>query len=99
MKRLVALCLFFICIRGNLPAELRKDVEYGKVEGVSLKLDASIPDGPGPFPTAILVHGGGWEAGDKQTYITYIFEPLSEAGFAWFSIDYRLAPEHPGRRR
>ena len=41
------------------------------------------------------MHGGGWEGGDKQTYITYIFEPLSQAGFAWFSIDYRLAPKHP----
>jgi len=22
-----------------------------------------------------------------------LFEPLADAGFAWFSIDYRLAPE------
>ena len=33
-------------------------------------------------------------AGDKQQYITYIFEPLSNAGFAWFSINYRLAPNY-----
>ena len=70
-----------------------KDVEYEKVDGVSLTLDAHVPDGTGPFPTAILVHGGGWVAGDKQQYITYIFQPLSDAGFAWFSINYRLAPQ------
>jgi acetyl esterase len=40
----------------------------------------------------IVVHGGGWEAGDKVTYITPLFEPLARAGVAWFSIDYRLTP-------
>jgi alpha-L-fucosidase 2 len=40
----------------------------------------------------IVVHGGGWEAGDKVTYITPILEPLARAGLAWFSIDYRLTP-------
>ncbi len=40
----------------------------------------------------VLVHGGGWEAGDKVTYITPLFEPLARAGIAWFSIDYRLTP-------
>jgi len=69
------------------------DVQYEKADGVSLMLDAHIPDGQGPFPAAILVHGGGWVAGDKQQYITYIFQPLTDAGFAWFSINYRLAPQ------
>ena len=70
-----------------------KDVEYARVGDIRLTLDASIPDGSGPFPAAILVHGGGWVAGDKRQYINYIFEPLTHAGFAWFSINYRLAPQ------
>jgi acetyl esterase len=71
-----------------------KDIEYSSLGGERLALDAHIPDGPGPFATAILVHGGGWVAGDKQEYINYIFKPLSDAGFAWFSINYRLAPKY-----
>jgi acetyl esterase len=71
-----------------------KDIEFAKPDGGSLTLDAHVPDGPGPFPAAILVHGGGWVAGDKQTYINYLFKPLSDAGFAWFSINYRLAPHY-----
>jgi alpha-L-fucosidase 2 len=70
-----------------------KDIEYSRQAGIRLTLDAHVPEGPGPFPTAILVHGGGWVAGDKQQYITYIFQPLADAGFAWFSINYRLAPQ------
>lgn len=75
-------------------ARMLKNVVYGHAGGIELTLDASIPDGAGPFPAAVLVHGGGWVAGDKQEYITYIFEPLSKAGFAWFSINYRLAPQY-----
>ena len=69
---------------------LRKNIVY-KPE-LKLKLDAWIPPGPGPHPAVILAHGGGWEAGDKVTYLTPILRPLAEAGFAWFSIDYRLTP-------
>ena len=73
---------------------LRTDIEFGKVGDVSLTLDAFVPEGAGPFPTCILVHGGGFVRGDKQSYIKPLFEPLSKAGFAWFTINYRLAPQH-----
>jgi len=73
---------------------LQKDIEFAKVGDVSLKLDAFVPEGKGPFPTCILVHGGGFINGTKQHYITPLFEPLSKAGFTWFTIDYRLAPTH-----
>jgi acetyl esterase len=73
---------------------LRMDIEFAEVSNVSLTLDAFVPEGPGPFPTCILVHGGGFVRGDKQTYIKPLFGPLSEADFTWFTINYRLAPEH-----
>lgn len=76
----------------SLAGEVRKDIEYARPGGVALKLDASIPDGPGPHPAVILVHGGGFLRGDKQTYVPPLFAPLTAGGFAWFSIDYRLAP-------
>lgn len=64
-----------------------------------LAMDAWLPDTSPTVPAAILVHGGGWEAGNKVTYITPLFEPLARAGFAWFSIDYRLTPavRHPAQ--
>ncbi len=75
-------------------AELRKDIEFARVGDISLTLDVFVPDGPGPFPTAILVHGGGFTKGDKTSYITPLFQPLSDAGYVWFTINYRLAPQH-----
>ena len=71
----------------------RTDVEYGAPDGKPLLLDLHVPDGDGPFPAAILVHGGGFDQGSKSTNVRPLFEPLADAGFAWFSIDYRMAPE------
>lgn len=63
---------------------------------VSLKLDAHIPPGKGPFPAVILVHGGGWTNGNKTAnFVLPLFEPLTRTGYTWFTIDYRLAPQYP----
>jgi alpha-L-fucosidase 2 len=71
----------------------KHDVEYGRADGIPLLLDLHVPDGPGPFPAAILVHGGGFDQGSKSTNVRPLFAPLADAGYAWFSIDYRLAPQ------
>jgi alpha-L-fucosidase 2 len=57
-----------------------------------LRLDAWVPKGKGPFPSVIIVHGGGFVRGDKQSYVRPLFDVLARAGFAWFTVDYRLAP-------
>ena len=72
------------------------DIEFTRPGGISITMDAHVPPGAGPFPTVILVHGGGWTGGDKAgKIIEPLFRPLTEGGFAWFSINYRLAPEFP----
>ncbi|HTM47886.1 MAG TPA: alpha/beta hydrolase [Bryobacteraceae bacterium] len=73
---------------------LRSDIEFGRAGDLSLTLDAYVPEGSGPFPAVIVVHGGGWRNGDKQTYVKPLFDPLTQAGFAWFTINYRLAPKY-----
>jgi len=93
----------FIGLAGGLLASgatLTRDIEYGRVGPAILRLDASVPDGAGPFPVAILVHGGGWDHGDKggsekpgsSADITPWFGILDRARFTWFSINYRMAP-------
>lgn len=89
------------CLRAA-DAQFLRDVEYGQAAGVSLKLDVSIPAGEGPFPVAILIHGGGWSGGSKSgsdkpgngADITPWFAAFTAGRFVWFSIDYRLAPAH-----
>jgi len=88
--------LFFVCaLFATLArAEDETDLTYGTAAGEELKLDLSVPEGAGPFPVCILVHGGGFERGDKQKQPKHWFAPLSAAGYAWVSINYRLAPAH-----
>ena len=73
--------------------QVRRNIEYGRAGGQSLQLDAFLPDGPGPFPVAIVVHGGGWVAGDRSRNVEPLFQPLVEGGFVCFSISYRLAKD------
>jgi acetyl esterase/lipase len=84
-----AACLFMPILH----SEDLKDIEYGQAGKVTLRLDAHIPNGPGPFAAAILVHGGAWVAGDRTNNVRPLMQPLSDAGFVWFTISYRLAAD------
>lgn len=58
----------------------------------ALKADIYRPQGAGPFPTVLVVHGGGWITG-KREEMSRISRRLAEQGFVAVEIDYRLAPE------
>ena len=91
---LLCVPILHLCISAVAHAESKLDIEFARAGDVSLTLDAHVPDGPGPFPTAILVHGGGFTKGDKTSFIKPLFQPLSDARYTWFTINYRLAPQH-----
>jgi alpha-L-fucosidase 2 len=95
MKTLgIVILVFLVCVANLAAAPIdQKGVEFAKPDGHPLLLDLHIPDGPGPFPAAILVHGGGFDGGNRASNMAPTFQPLADAGFAWFSIDYRMAPE------
>jgi acetyl esterase len=68
-----------------------RDVQFGTADGYALLLDAYVPGGPGPFPAAVVIHGGGWVSHDKELW-TPVAQRLAQAGFAVFNVNYRLAP-------
>jgi acetyl esterase/lipase len=53
-------------------------------------LDAYLPEGDGPFPALIYVHGGGWVQGNRSDFAA-IAELYAKRGIAGFSIDYSLS--------
>ncbi|MDE0350486.1 MAG: alpha/beta hydrolase [Gammaproteobacteria bacterium] len=59
-----------------------------------LRTTVVVPEGSGPFPVLLYVHGGAWVAGGPRHYAK-LSRRFAEAGFLTFVIDYRLAPEHP----
>jgi dienelactone hydrolase len=77
-------------------------VDYRGVE-VDLKLDVYLPpdEGLGPLPTVVLVHGGGFERGNRFN-MAEDAKGYAQKGFVAVSIGYRLDPEQgndPVRRR
>lgn len=58
--------------------------------------DLRLPPGPGPFPVAIVLHGGCWIARYANHRNTAaLADALREAGVATWNLEYRTA-EHPG---
>jgi alpha-L-fucosidase 2 len=69
---------------------------YGEADGQKLTMDYYAPKGPGVHPIAIVIHGGGYQRGDsKAGSEAYCADFLAPAGYAVFSINYRLAPKYP----
>jgi acetyl esterase/lipase len=74
-------------------AELKTDIGIRQRPGAPqpYRLDASIPDGEGPFPTVIVVHGGGWRNGNKRMFVDTSGSSRSRRlDFVW--IFHRLPP-------
>lgn len=71
-------------------------IVYGTADGQALTMDYYAPKGAGPHPIAIIIHGGGYTGGtSKNGSEAYCADFLGPAGYAVFSINYRLAPRYP----
>lgn len=67
------------------------DLEIGD-QGVPVRV--YVPDGDGPHPTLVYIHGGGWVLGDLDTYDATCRALANATDFMVVSVDYGLAPEH-----
>lgn len=73
------------------PSSVLTNVAYGT--DPAQKMDLYLPSGfTGLRPGVILIHGGGWQGGDKNFY-TGMGHALAERGFVAFSVNYRLTPK------
>jgi acetyl esterase/lipase len=51
--------------------------------------DLRLPQGAGPFPVVILLHGGCWQAEYDLAYFAHLADRLAAAGIATWSLEYR----------
>lgn len=54
-----------------------------------------IPEGVGPFPSVVLVHGGGWVAGDPSI-MRPLANYLTDAGYITVNTPYKLSDSDAG---
>ena len=70
------------------------EVEYRRDLNVSWMARVYQPQGTGPFPVMLDVHGGRWNRGTR-TNAEVMDRALAESGIVVASIEFRLAPDHP----
>ncbi len=82
-------------------ARVIPDLVYGHAAGETLLLDACLPAAPAasstanpaPLASVILIHGGGWDHGDKADGgYREVCEWLARNGYPTFSVNYRMDP-------
>ena len=69
-----------------------EDLEYHRPNGIPLLGRLYRPDGPGPFPALVEIHGGAWTGGDRLNNVA-IAAYLAARGVMVFSIDFRMPPD------
>ena len=65
------------------------------VDGGTIELRVSRPDGADGAPVLLYLHGGGWILGSALTTDRLCRRLAARSGNVVVSVDYRLAPEHP----
>ena len=68
------------------------DMQWTVVDGVKLTMDITAPEGQGPFPSVMIIHGGGW-----TLHTAHIMEGMAHyitnRGYVVFNINYRVLPD------
>jgi acetyl esterase len=71
-----------------------EDVEYRRDGEQSWLALMYLPQGPGPFPALLDIHGGAWNNGDRKNNPA-VAEGLAASGVVVASIDFRCGGQDP----
>lgn len=71
------------------PAPTVADFAYGK-DSERQKLDFWQAKAEAPTPVVLLIHGGGWVNGSKESYGTAALQPYLDAGISVAALNYRF---------
>jgi acetyl esterase/lipase len=92
--RLAALALLLV-LTTHCRAEVsfQEGLEYANPDGQHLALNLAKPDGAGPHPAVVCIHGGGFRAGDRKGWDERC-KKLAQRGYVAVTVTYRLAPKY-----
>jgi acetyl esterase len=80
-----------LCGEGPAVAEVRDLAVPGA--GGEIPVRVYRPEGDGPLPLVVFLHGGGWALGSIDTYDAPVRALANASGAIVASVEYRLAPE------
>ncbi len=70
----------------------KNDIVYKTVLNRAVHLDAYLSDSKTILPAVILLHGGGWNSGNKSM-MRPLAQEIASKGYQCFALEYRLADE------
>ena len=70
-----------------------KAIYYGK--GSQQYGELHLPEGKGPFPIIVMIHGGCWLAEYDMNHMRSLANAFRDGGYAVWNIEYRRVG-HPG---
>lgn len=83
----------------ELPAGVReyRDVVYSTLPKTpygrrDLHVDIFRPDDEKVYPALLMIHGGGWNSGDKSLQVP-MAQQIAKSGYVTIPVEYRLIPE------
>jgi acetyl esterase/lipase len=108
MRRTLLFVLATVCVASPVVAQSAADwtatiqnevrvtngITYLTASNVDAKLDVYRPATPGPHPTILHIHGGGWTGGSREGVVLRAM-PYLQMGFAVVNVSYRLARVAP----
>ena len=69
------------------------DVDYLQVDGKTFSATVYQPEGPGPFPAILDVHGGAWTREDvRRDEHAQLNHALARRGMVVVAVDFRQSP-------
>ncbi len=75
------------------PPSVDMNVIYDTPGGTKVHMDVYKPSHAGDRPAVVVIHGGGWMAGDRKDMAQFC-DRLAERGYVVANVQYRLAPTH-----
>ena len=83
-------------ISASLPSGIKITDHYIKTNDHEIKVREYSPETIGNiYPALVYFHGGGWVIGSIDSHEAFTGFLAKELKAKVFSVDYRLAPEHP----
>jgi len=71
----------------------QRNIVYAQRSGEDLQLDLVVPDGAGPFPLLLFIHGGGWREGSRENVWVAALDAAGK-GYAAAAVSYLFAPKY-----
>lgn len=96
LSTILATLLFSVSTFAQEKIMVTQNVQYGNHKSCVMDIAQPVSGSKELRPAIVIVHGGGWVAGDKRDAVyTNLLVDYAMKGYVTFSVNYRLASAFP----